>query len=247
MSQISKNHIKHIRSLQQQKFRKETQTYIVEGDKSVREWLTQKAQIELLVGTENWLNENFNLLKNLKATQILTATEEDLEKISGLKTANHALLVVKMNETKPIINQGWILMLDKIQDPGNMGTIIRTADWFGIKQILLSHDCVEIYNPKVVQATMGSLLRLNFSTEDLAAYLSTSDQPKYAAILAGKDLKSVANNAQPGIIIMGNESKGISEAVIELASHPITIPKIGGAESLNVAVATGIILNSLIN
>lgn len=251
MQAISKNQIKYIRSLSQIKFRKAHQSYIVEGLKNAAEWLQQKADIEFIVGLATWFEENSELIKQYTAAQCLVATEEDFEKISGFKTPNQILLVARMPEQAELANikpDEWVLMLDKVQDPGNLGTIIRTADWFGIKTIVCSPDCVEQFNPKVIQSTMGSLLRVNCVYTDLVALLASKPEtPSYAAVLGGNQLDA-AQAYTPGFIIMGNESKGISEAVKARVQHQLTIARIGAAaESLNVAVATGIFCHALIS
>ncbi|WP_158605905.1 RNA methyltransferase [Taibaiella sp. KBW10] len=246
---ISKNQLKYIRSLSQQKFRKEHQTYIVEGIKNAAEWLMAKADIEYIVALESWYTENMPLYTHLERAKILIATEADFEKISGFKTPNQVLLTAHMPKIQPAADfkDQWTLVLDKVQDPGNMGTIIRTADWFGIKQIVCSPDCVEIYNPKVIQSTMGSVLRMQFTHTNLVSFLETHNEiASYAAILGGSPIGSLTATPK-GFIIMGNESKGVSAEVQALATQGITIPRIGNAESLNVAVATGIICNELIS
>ncbi|RYE00227.1 MAG: RNA methyltransferase [Sphingobacteriales bacterium] len=251
MQTLSKNQIKYIRSLSQLKFRKEHQAYIVEGLKNAAEWLQQGADIEYIVAVSSWFDHNTELIKAYDTQQCLIATEEDFEKISGFKTPNQVLLIAKMPQQKELIPEAekgaWTLMLDKVQDPGNLGTIIRTADWFGIKTIICSPDCVEQFNPKVIQSTMGSLLRVNCVYTDLASYLQARPEvPSYAAMLGGTSLDAAKKYA-PGLIIMGNESKGISEAVKELVQHRLSIDRIGpDAESLNVAVATGIFCHTLI-
>lgn len=251
MQAISKNQIKYIRSLSQIKFRKEYQAYIVEGIKNAAEWLQQGAAIEYIVALQPWFEQNTELFKAYSTKQCLIATEEDFEKISSFKTPNQVLLIVKMpqqKETIPELKKGtWTLMLDKVQDPGNLGTIIRTADWFGIKTIICSPDCVEQYNPKVIQSTMGSLLRVNCVYTDLVSFLQAKPElPSYAAMLGGTSLDGQTKYA-PGLIIMGNESKGISEEVKTLVQQRLTIDRIGpDAESLNVAVATGIFCHTLI-
>lgn len=249
MQAISKNQVKYIRSLSQIKFRKEHQRYIVEGIKNATEWLQQKAEIEYIVAIAEWLQNNIELIRYYESKKCLVATDDDLEKISGLATPNQVLLVVKMPEVLPsekIDLPGWTLVLDKVQDPGNLGTIIRTADWFGIKNIICSPDCVEQYNPKVIQSTMGSLLRVNCIYTDLIPFLERNPAiPSYAAVLGGSDL-NIQEKYPPGFIILGNESKGISQAVQIMVQHRLTIPKTGAAESLNVSVAAGIFCFALI-
>ena len=246
MQAVTKNQLKYIKSLHQGKFRKEHKKYIVEGTKSAQEWIDQRAPIEYVVCTQEWYDQCKSTLFRINSENVLIATPEQLETISTLKTANEVLLTVAMEQDNTWEHSGWILMLDTVQDPGNMGTIIRTADWFGIKQIVASKDCVDIYNPKVIQATMGSLLRVKVVKTDLLSIVTQTHLPTYAAVLGGKDLQSL-ENIKPGIIIMGNESQGIKPEIIRMAKHPITIGKLGGAESLNVAVATGIICHSLIS
>lgn len=250
MQSISKNQIKYIRSLSQIKFRKEHRRYIVEGLKNAEEWLQQNADVEYIVALPEWLQSNTTLIQHYDAKKCLIASEEDFEKISGLKTPNQILLVVEMPEISGLENldiNNWTLVLDKVQDPGNLGTIIRTADWFGIKNIICSPDCVEQYNPKVIQSTMGSFLRVNCIYTDLIKVLKNNpSKPSYAAVLGGAPLNT-KTKYEPGFIIMGNESKGISEIVQTLVQHRLTIPKIGNAESLNVSVATGIFCHALIS
>lgn len=243
MQAISKNQIKFIRSLAQIKFRKEHQCYLVEGIKNAEEWLAQKAEVQFIVATEAWLNEHAALLTTYSKEKILCATDIDFEKISGFKTPNQVLLVACMpaiEATVTVPKNEWLLVVDRVQDPGNLGTIIRTADWFGIKHIYCSQDTVEQFNPKVIQATMGSLLRVNCHYTDLKHLLQHNTAiPSYAAILGGADLKK-ENKFAPGFLIVGNESKGISLAIQELVQYKLTIPQVGKAESLNVGVATGI-------
>jgi TrmH family RNA methyltransferase len=249
MQAISKNQIKYIRSLAQIKFRKECQCYVVEGVKNAEEWLVQKADVQFIVATEAWLNEHTNLLADYSTEKILSATDIDFEKISGFKTPNQVLLVVHMpanEQAEAVPKNDWLLVLDRVQDPGNLGTIIRTADWFGIKHIYCSPETVEQYNPKVIQSTMGSLLRVTCHYTDLNALLQNNTAiPSYAAVLGGAALEKT-NKYEPGFIIMGNESKGISPEIQKLVQHKLTIPQMGNAESLNVGVAAGIFCFALI-
>ena len=171
----------------------------------------------------------------------------ELEKISALSTPNQVLAIFKKAAAPAITVQGKInLLLDNIQDPGNMGTIIRIADWFGISNIICSAHSAEMYNPKVVQSTMGSLGRVNVIYTDLAQWIQQQQPVKvYAAALNGKAMQQFGG-LKEGLIVIGNESKGISEAILQMANERITIPKFGEAESLNAAVATGIILSHLV-
>lgn len=249
IEKISKNQIKYVRSLSILKYRKEHQCYIVEGRKNAEEWLRQGASIEMVIGLPEWFDENKTLHKGLPQNKLFLADEIDFEKISTLKTPNQVMLVVKVSPQESIDElqvQSWMLILDKVQDPGNLGTIIRTADWFGIKTIICSEDTVEWHNPKVIQSTMGSLLRVKGYYTDLTRFLTNQAAiPSYAAVLGGSSLEEITI-AEPGFIIMGNESKGISPEVQNLVKNKLTIPRIGDAESLNVAVATGIFCHALI-
>jgi TrmH family RNA methyltransferase len=243
---MTHSQIKHIRGLSLQKYRKEHKAYLVEGDKNVKEWLAgDPGSILQLLALPEWLAENKAMLERYSGLEILAAADFEMEKITALKHPQKVLIVVAMKpeNAADISNNSWFLYLEQIRDPGNMGTIIRTADWFGIRQILLSPDCVERYNPKVVQATMGSLLRADFSVMDfetLRIQKKKQKLPLYAACLEGRDVFKI-KKPLPGIIAMGNESTGLSENILKLADEKITIPGSGGPESLNVGVATGII------
>jgi TrmH family RNA methyltransferase len=176
--------------------------------------------------------------------EVFEVKDFELEKISLLSTPHSVLAIFEQRQqaAPADIKQKLTLVLDNIQDPGNMGTIIRTADWFGVDTIVCSHGCADRYNPKVVQSTMGSLARVNVFYTEIAEWLQQNTTvKKYAAALDGKNTNTLKNIAE-AIVIIGNEGKGISEPVMQLVNEKITIPKIGDAESLNAAVATGIIL-----
>jgi len=246
---INKSVVKYIQSLHHKKFRDEHGAFIAEGPKVVEELLQNNIfECEHVYCTENgirFLNVN---LKNKLADRIIVIQDFELEKLSALATANNLLAVFKK---KPMANRLNIsnritLFLDDIQDPGNLGTIIRTADWFGIETIFCSNATADCYNTKVVQSTMASLGRVNIIYGNIKEELAKHDNiKKYAAVLGGKNINTVGK-IKEGIIIIGNESKGISTEVLVLVDEKITIPKIGEAESLNAAVAAGIILYSII-
>lgn len=247
---LSKNTIKYVKSLHQKKFRQKYNNFIVEGDKIVRELLSQTAfEIEGLYALPEWLIENEKNI-NLPSTQIHSCSPTDLGRISTLKTPNQVLLIVHIpteSHSTDKINTSLSLYLDDIRDPGNMGTIIRIADWFGISQVFYSSTSVEWTNPKVIQSTMGSFLRVAIQEIELASLHDQSPAlPIYGAVLAGSSIHDLSG-PNTGIIVIGNESRGISPDNLALLSHRITIPKApsGGAESLNAAVATGIICASL--
>lgn len=243
---MTKAQIKFIQSLSRQKYRKEHNAYLVEGDKNAKEWLQSGCKVQYIAANSSWFNINETLVKKHPEAALIPAEDFELEKITSLQHAQQVLLVVEMPAPLPFVQakKEWSLFLEKIQDPGNMGTIIRTADWFGIRQIVCSPDCVEIYNPKVVQASMGSLLRVNIIEMDTKDFLQKNNQPMYAAYLGGTDMRLLKEPEQ-GVIAMGNESQGLSPLITEAANHKITIPGAGSAESLNVAVATGIICAQL--
>lgn len=238
---LSKTQSKYIRSLALQKFREENQCYLAEGEKMVAEWLQSDEKIEFIIGLESWINNNNSLIQKHAEALLITVTEEELKQISTLQSPNKALLVVKRNPQKPLeqIND-WCIALDGIRDPGNMGTILRIADWFGIAHVICSTDCVHTYSPKVVQAGMGAHLRVNICETDLLQFIQTSTLPAFAAILGGDNVYQI-KSPEKGIIIIGNEAKGISKEIIELAKFKVTIPRQGGAESLNAGVSAGIL------
>lgn len=239
--------IKFIRSLAAQKYRKAHNAYLVEGSKNAKEWLQSGQKIELVAALPEWLLENEALVRRHSEAEIVPIKAVELQKISTLKTAQSVLLVVEKQPLAalPTNLAEWSLYLENISDPGNLGTIIRIADWFGIHYIFYSENCVELYNPKVVQATMGSLLRISFhclEKEELINKIISKNYPLYATSLAGKDfLKLREKEKIPGILAMGNESRGLSDFLIENANYQLKIEGRGKAESLNVAVAAGIL------
>jgi RNA methyltransferase, TrmH family len=245
---FNKTHTKYIQSLHHKKFRDENGVFIAEGPKVVLELLeTREFVCEQLFAVNEWLLENDKTLKKYSGAEVFIVKDFELEKITLLTTANHVLAVFKKKvPAEPANIKGKItLVLDTIQDPGNLGTIIRTADWFGIENIVCSPACADMYNPKVVQSTMGSLARVNIFYTDINVWLKKNGNiKKYAAALHGKNISSL-KAVKEAIIIIGNEGKGISDAVMNAVDEKITIPRIGEAESLNAAVATGIILATI--
>jgi TrmH family RNA methyltransferase len=251
---LSKSRIKFIRSLRLTKFRFEEKLFIIEGDKLVREALNDKAnsrfKIHSIYGLDSWLDQNQEIISPyLEITEQIN--NKELGQISNLKTPNRVLAIIHLihPDFKAINTQSDRLIgLDNIQDPGNMGTIIRLADWFGIKDILLSPGCADPYNPKVVQATMGSIFRVKMHQIDLESWLEKipAGFPVYGAILNGENIYN-KKLSKKGIILFGNESQGLSTEIERLISEPITIPRGDksdyGPESLNVSVALGIILS----
>ncbi len=231
MENLSKNKIKLIRSLRLKKNRDSEQLFVVEGEKIVHELLAENADmIEFICTTDN----------HFSFDRCYHTDERGMKAISSQKNPGNLLAVVRFPQHEN--NEGnLILALDGIQDPGNMGTIIRTAEWFGISSIVCSKETVDCFNPKVVQSTMGSLFRMSIEYVDLNDYLSESDLPVYGALLDGVDMYTTPIQ-EKAILVIGNEGNGISESIKEQVTHPILIPKYGAAESLNAAMATGIIL-----
>jgi TrmH family RNA methyltransferase len=237
---LSKNELKYIQSLCQKKQRLEEGLFIAEGTKLVEELIQSNYRLRKLYALEEWA-QKYN-----GPVPVTTITDIELAKISSLQTPNQVLAVAEqtMPVAEPELTNQLTLVLDGIQDPGNLGTIIRIADWFGIKQVVASADTVELYNPKVIQSTMGSFIRVYFWYRSLPEFLAKAPVPVYGALLNGKNM----HNEPPvteGLLVIGNESKGISKELLPYISHPITIPRLGGAESLNAAVAAGIIVSHL--
>ncbi|WP_114790449.1 RNA methyltransferase [Niabella yanshanensis] len=242
---LNKSEVKYIQSLSQKKFRDEEGVYLAEGPKIVGEALTaRRLEVKKIYALQEWLGLNEELCKNVDCEAVAGF---ELEKISQLKTPNQVLAIVaqpgvehfKFKTDRPGI------ILDGIQDPGNLGTIIRIADWFGVHQVICSKDCADAYNSKVVQATMGSIFRVKLLYTDLESWMDAHKELAfYGAALNGAPLKNrpaISN----GLVVIGNESKGIRPEVMNRLTERITIEKWGDAESLNAAVATGIILSHL--
>jgi TrmH family RNA methyltransferase len=238
---LSKSQIGFIKSLHQKKYRKENGLFIIEGIKSLVEFVSSKYEIQTVYYLHQYQSLLPKLAPNIKLFEVNNA---ELSKISTLQAPPGVLAVVKMpveifNE-KTVCKDTFSMALDGVQDPGNLGTIIRTADWFGFKNVICSENTVEVYNPKTVQATMGSLARVNVFYTDLPAFLKDTDVPVYGAMLEGENLFQVKWKKE-GIIVLGNEGQGISDSVAETMHEAVTIPRIGGAESLNVSISAAII------
>jgi len=231
---LSKNQIKNITRLKQKKYRQQEGLFIAEGGKVIKEFLNSTFKLVDLFTTETFNVENESII-----------SEADLKKISCLTTPNTALAIFKMPDAKALKNEGLILALDDIRDPGNLGTIIRLCDWFGIKQLVCSHKTVDCYNPKVVQATMGSLTRVKIVYTDLSAYLKAINLPVFGAFMDGKNVYQT-NLPKAGILVLGNEANGISSIIETCVTDKISIPRFGdlqATESLNVATAGAILLS----
>ena len=237
---LSKTELKYLHSLCQKKQRAAERLFIAEGVKMVDELLKSHYKVTHIYATDAWLAP-------ATAVPITIISEQELEKISSQQAPNQVLAIVAQpdQEAMPVFTDQLTLAIDGIQDPGNLGTIIRIADWFGIRQIVASEDTVEWYNPKVIQATMGGFIRVKGWNGDLSEWLKKPAVPVFGALLKGRSVYEQPTLSE-GILVIGNESKGIRETILPYINHPVTIPRIGGAESLNAGVATGIIVSHLL-
>lgn len=245
---LSKSQIKYIQSLHQKKFRAEFGAYLAEGPKIVAEVLaTIPLQVQYVAASPAWLTAHADILKEIPEEKVAEVSPSELERLSTLATPNEVLVVLSQQERLPwtLPEGAWCLALDNVRDPGNLGTIIRIADWFGVGYVVCSEACAEWYNPKVIQSTMGSFLRVRPLYTDLVAWLTQAARPVYAATLEGEPVTRLGD-LPPGVILVGNESKGIAQEIRALATREVTIPRAGAAESLNAAIATGIILSHLV-
>jgi len=237
---ITKNQIKFIKSLSLKKNRQKEQLFIAEGEKIVAELLNSNFEFHEIFATNEWILKNTDV-------RAIKVNNSELDRISNLKSANNVLAIVKIKQDNLSITDGLTLVLDDINDPGNLGTIIRMCDWFGVKQLVCSKSTVDCFNPKVVQSAMGSLFRVSIIYTDLDGYLSNIDTPIYGAFMDGENVRGIKfpKNAH---LIMGNEANGISEEIEKLITDKVAIKNIGNsAESLNVAVATSILLHEFCN
>lgn len=231
---LSKNKIKFIRSLAIKRERYTHQNFIIEGEKIVREAIEFGLPIGEVIALESYVDK-------FGSFPIIPASKKDMERCSSLKNAPGVLAVLPFIEWKELdLKKGKYILLDGLNDPGNLGTIIRIADWFSIDAVICSSDSVDVYNQKVVQSSMGSVFRVPVYYRDLKEMISSSSLPVFAAAMEGKDFSSFSF-PDSGMLLMGSESHGISEDLLAEIDHKITIPRLGEAESLNVSVATGIL------
>ncbi|PIE48300.1 MAG: RNA methyltransferase [Flavobacteriales bacterium] len=234
---LSKNEIKLITRLQQKKYRLRTGFFIVEGVKNVNECINAGMTIQNIYATDNYKAPE-------GSTPVQRLSDSDLHKISALTTPNEVLAIVEIPERQPIEDNGLIVALDGVRDPGNLGTIIRLCDWFGVKSLVCSQDSVDCYNPKVVQATMGSIARVDIYYSDLEHFLSQTTLPLFFTTIQGDNLYKVPK-PENAVIVMGSESHGIRQPLLNIRHQAITIPRRGDStiESLNVATAAAITIN----
>jgi TrmH family RNA methyltransferase len=236
---VNKNQLKLIKSLHQKKYRNEHELFFVEGLKAVKELLNSNLKLVQVLTTNKFAGD----FLNLDAQQI---NEKELKKVSALHNPSGVLAVFETPKPKQIEIQDWVIALDDIRDPGNLGTIIRLCDWFGIKNLVCSKETVDCFNPKVLQATMGSIARVNIVYKDLEPFLSQTKLPIYGTFMEGDSIYK-EKYPEAGIVVLGNEANGISSRIERLIQQRITIPQFGSksAESLNVATATAIVLSEI--
>jgi TrmH family RNA methyltransferase len=241
---ISKAKSKFIKSLQIKKYRKQEQCFLAEGRKSILELLNSDFELVMLVATREFLQQYTGLIP--KTIEVLEVDMKELQGLGEFQSNDTGIAVARIKPNKPLTidSNEFALVLDDIRDPGNLGTIIRTADWYGVDKIIASAECAEIYNPKVISATMGSFTRVQIFYTDLAGYLAQFRYEVFGTYLEGENIHSV-KFGKGGLIVIGNESNGISMDVGKYISKRITIPKVGRAESLNAAIATAIVLDNL--
>lgn len=235
---LTKNDIKLITRLKQKKYRLQDGLFVVEGIKTIREFLKSSFKLSYLYTTET-----FDLASNLETL----ISEKDLKKISFFTNPNTALALFEIPEnTSNYKENELVVALDAVNDPGNLGTIIRLCDWFGISRLVCSTNTVDCYNPKVVQSTMGSLTRVHIVYTDLETYLKDTDLPVFGTFMDGENVYKKQELPEKGILVMGNEANGISSTIEALVTQKIAIPRFGNlqaTESLNVATATAILLS----
>ena len=241
MEFLTKAQIKWVKSLHQKKTRDTEKCFVVEGEKMVKEGLEYFSDQLLHLYA---LNAYFEEIPVEFRHLTVMVNEKELHQLSELKTPNKFIAVFRKPKATNA-NKGFSIVLDGVQDPGNMGTILRLADWYDIKTIICSSDTVDVYNSKVVQASMGAIYRIDVQYTNLISFLENTDQPIYGALLNGEDYREVSY-AKNGLLVMGNEGAGIRTEIQNLIQTKVTIPRFGKAESLNVATATAILLSEII-
>lgn len=245
---LSKNRIKYINALKIKKFRQAYDAFLVEGTKSVIELLNSDFEIELLLATDEFQQKYSSILSKHKS-KIETATLNELQGVGTFQTNDSCLAVAKIKPNEILVRSKgeYIIILDNVRDPGNLGAIIRIADWYGVKKIICSPDTTDWYNPKVIAASKGSFTRVKSYYTNLKGYLENYGKDDFVggAFLDGGSIYNYDFNPNGGCIVMGNESNGISDEVGEFVTDRLTIPRIGDAESLNVGIATAVIMDNL--
>ena len=243
---ISQKWSKLIKSLHLKKFRKAEQLFFVEGEKAVLEVLAAHWPVKALFGTADFFDRYPETAYAAEMSQPCSASS--LEQVGTFTSNNAALAVVAIPQYAPFVEADghWTLVLDNVNDPGNLGTIIRIADWYGIRHLLCSADTVDAFNPKVIASAKGSFLRVKLHYGDLTSWLEKAQQPVYGAFLNGDSVHQLTLPKAGGFIVLGNEANGISDAIASCVNRRITIPAFGQAESLNVGIASAVIVDNLV-
>lgn len=245
---ISKRILKLIKSLQQKKYRKKYKLFLVEGSKNVQELLhSTRFSIRTLIVTPVFIEDHKELTDRTKIEEIIFTDTQNLSAASTLKSNNAALAIVEIPSEQPYQNaeNQYTLVLDDVNDPGNLGTILRIADWYGIPQLICSPDTTDLYNPKVISASMGSFLRIEVLYTELEAFFKINTKPVYAAYVEGGENVHQMKFSRGGVLLMGSESHGIHPRYAPYVDHRVNIPSFGQAESLNVSIATSIICDNM--
>ncbi len=246
---LSKNQLAFLRSLQQKKFRQQHNAFLVEGAKSVQEVLTSAFVVERLFCTDEFYKEN-SLPIDHQRPPVEIVTADELTRAGSLESNDTAIAVVEIqpNDPLPIRPGTWALVLDDIRDPGNLGTILRIADWYGIRHVLCSETTTDLYSPKVISASKGSFTRVQCWYGNLGTFFSQKTEPMmpvYGAFLGGENVHQTTFSKAGGYVVLGNESNGIGPTVAQHVTHRLTIPRFGEAESLNVGIAAAVLLDNL--
>ena len=244
---ISKSKLKELTVYKQQKYCERDAVFVVEGVKMCHEAMTAKAPVKVVCATNSWLSQHSEWPSSVEVYEV---DADSLSRLSHMTTPNEVWMLLERTPIAAPAGQPLTLALDHLQDPGNLGTIIRTADWFGVRRIVCSEGTVSCYNPKVVQSTMGGLFRTEITYTDLPAYLNNCNKPVYGALLDGESIWSGTPLQLPlegAVLVVGNESRGITPEVQQHITHRIAIPNLGGtAESLNASVACAILMAELL-
>lgn len=244
---LSKAQSKHIRGLYRQKYRKEAREFLVQGTKIARECLIANGKLNQILCTPEWAARHEEEIGRHPEARLSLCAAEQIEAHSSLVNGNEVILILPRPEEGEIEKEEpWVLAVDRIQDPGNLGTLIRIADWFGLSTLVCSPDSADPYQPKAIQAAMGSHLRVKAYERDLSTLLADKSRPVYAGSIQGDSIFETPSGPR-GVLLIGNESAGLDPALLERAHHPVRIPSYGGgAESLNAAVSAGILLSHLL-
>ncbi len=249
---LSKQKLTEFSRLKEKKYRKEFGQFLIEGTRLFQEFLNSRFELSWIVITDSFQKKFGELVKPIQrhyAEQCFLSTEDKLAKISDTENAQGIVAAVKKPSQSEFFwnaESKTVLVCDRISDPGNLGTIMRNADWFGVKEVLLSASCVEAYNPKVVRATMGSIFRLNiFEQQDLSRILKSAKSEGYTTLAADATGDEIIKHVKKTVLILGSEANGISSELLALSDRRVAIARIGGGESLNASVASGILLHEL--